>query len=165
MCPTEVHVLEFDGSCTDPTIQENRNKDLEASVAAKDLEIAAHMETINGIEYSKIKQRYQIQSTYANTKAVSQTHQYKSLLEAYSTGVEVCSMQAGTKGKIDFPEYEITEGVCSDGLLKYLYESRVITFNYDYKLKHQGVGCAPEKLNLGPTDTLDKCMKKICRCY
>jgi hypothetical protein len=58
MCPTEVHVLEFDGSCTDPTIQENRNKDLEASVAAKDLEIAAHMETINGIEYSKIKQRY-----------------------------------------------------------------------------------------------------------
>lgn len=69
-------------------------------------------------------------------------------------------MVEGTKGKIDFADYEITEGVCSDGLLKYLYESKVITFNYDYKLKHKGVGCAPEKLNLGPTDTLDKCMKK-----
>lgn len=60
MCPTEQHVLNFDGSCDDPTIQENRNAELEASVAAKDAEIAGHLETINGIEASKIKQRYQI---------------------------------------------------------------------------------------------------------
>ena len=62
-------------------------------------------------------------------------------------------------GKIDFAGYEITEGVCGDGNLKYLYESKVITFKYDYKIKHQGYGCAPEILDLGPTDTLDKCMK------
>jgi hypothetical protein len=94
------------------------------------------------------------------TKASSQTAQYAALLEAYQLGVADASLEDGANDKIDFPEYEITEGQCSDGLLKYLYESKVITFNYDYQLKHAGVGCAPEKLNLGPTDTLDKCMKK-----
>jgi hypothetical protein len=32
MCPTEKHVLEFDGKCTDPTIQEQRNAELQAEV-------------------------------------------------------------------------------------------------------------------------------------
>jgi len=64
---------------------------------------------------------------------------------------------------IEFPGYEITEGSCSDGLLKYLYESKVITFNYDYKLKNKGVGCQPEHHELGATDTLDKCMAKYVK--
>lgn len=97
---------------------------------------------------------------YTKTKAESQLYQFGSLLEAYRQGAADAGAEEGTLGKVDFDGYEITEGTCSDGLLKYLYESKVITFNYDYQVKHQGVGCAPEKLNLGPTDTLDKCMTK-----
>jgi len=44
--------------------------------------------------------------------------------------------------------------------LKHLYESKVISFNYDFKIKHEKHGCAPETVDLGVTDTLDKCMKK-----
>lgn len=60
MCPTEKHVLEFDGKCTDPTIQEQRNAELQAEVDQCGVEIKDHMETIGGIEKRKIKQRYQI---------------------------------------------------------------------------------------------------------
>lgn len=61
---------------------------------------------------------------------------------------------------VGFNEYEIAQGTCSDGLLKYLYSNDVITFNYDYQLKHKEVGCDPEKMSLGVTDTLEKCMRK-----
>lgn len=60
MCPTNKHVLEFDGKCSDPSIQEKENQDLKADVAGKEKEIAAHLETINGIEKRKVKQRYQV---------------------------------------------------------------------------------------------------------
>jgi hypothetical protein len=60
MCPTEVHTLNFDGSCSDPTIMERRNDECEASVTEKDAEIDRRRETIDGIEESKIRQRYQI---------------------------------------------------------------------------------------------------------
>lgn len=60
MCPTETHVLEFDGKCSDPTIQENENKDLKQDVEEKEGQIKNHLETIDGIEKTKVKQRYQI---------------------------------------------------------------------------------------------------------
>lgn len=45
--------------------------------------------------------------------------------------------------------------------MKYHYENKgVVSFNYDFQVKHKEVGCNPEKLNLGPTDTLEKCISK-----
>jgi hypothetical protein len=68
MCPTEHHVLEWDGKCTDPRIDDDEGKRLQALHDAKVDEIQEHINTISNIEKTEQKQRYQLQTEFVKTK-------------------------------------------------------------------------------------------------
>jgi hypothetical protein len=80
----------------------------EASANDKDGEIESIRNTIDGMAENKIKQRYQVQSEYVNTKAESQTHYFNALMAAYAKGAVDGAVQEGTQGQIDTADYEIT---------------------------------------------------------